>query len=859
MSDSITLEIEGRRVQVGREFLELTPDEQNATVDEIAQSLGPKESGFERGMSQLNTGIAESAGGLVDFINPFDKPHALNPFPEGTGSAQTGLRNVMEVGGVKTTDEAPDGAFEGFMRGTGQAAGALPVVGGASQVLSRAPGLVGNIADDAGQAFSTGRGVLAELMAGGGAGTGSEMAEQAGAPEWVQQAAGLAGGMAAAAPAMGAYAPTVQLGKRGYGAAKKALMPYTKTGAKEVAKERMQTLAGGEDRARELGQRVSEGPNEFGLTPAQQTGDEMMLSLEQAAGMTDPNLGARLKARAADTNQMLQRSVTDLGGEVEDAQRFLWSLRQDVKNRMDAHLAWAQADARVKRKPARRDETQNSQIVAEEIRTAETNAKAEEKQLWDAVPSDTRVNYAGAKAVAQELIESTPWAQEGDIPGVLRRFSEIEGFQTVAEMHGLYSELRRVARSAMAGNDQNRNKARIANEVAEQILADMGARDASTEAGRAINRAREFSAQMHETFDRGTIGRLLKRTLDGDEQIDPQETLARSVGQSGVKGRVAQDQIATATQGAPRGREATADYITGEFDKAAFGADGTYKDKAAQEFLRSRKELLDRFPDLRKQFGETIRAQQKGGRVAERIEQRKKALDDPKNPVVSFIGQTPRKAVDAIFAAQVPARAAREIVKQAKKDASGKALAGVKAAFSDKLIADSLRQMGDTKTVVGQKMADSLDDRETAAALAQVFSPDELRRLKVIRDTALKMDAARKTQPDIGAVSGAKPNQMVEFAVRIAAANHGVGFGQGAASLQTAQMASGAAKKFLGKLTNNKAEQMLIDAIEDPELFRALLIEPQRIQTKPEYRQKIAPYITGAITGVNSETQEEAE
>lgn len=858
MSDSITLEIEGRRVQVGREFLDLPPDQQNATVDEIAQSLGPKESGFQRGMSQLNTGIAESAGGLVDFINPFDKPHALNPLSEGTGSAQTGLRNVMEAGGVKTTDEAPGGAFEGFMRGTGNAAGSLPFAGLGAKAASRVPGLIGNIADDAAQAFSSGRGVLAEMMAGGGAGMGSEMAEQAGAPEWVQQTAGLAGGMAAAAPAMGAYAPTVQVAKRGYGAAKKALMPYTKTGAKEVAKERLQTLAGGEERARELGQRISEGPNEFGLTPAQQTGDEMMLSLEQAAGMTDPNLGARLKARAADTNQLLQRSVAELGGEVEDAQRFLGSLRQDVKNRMDAHLGRAQQRAEATRIQASRPESENSQILADELRSAQAAAKAEEAALWSAVPGEFTIEPRSALKQARSFIDDTYWPQREDIPPLLSEFASRNEPQTIGELQSLYSKMRQVARTAMA-NDQNRNKARMANAVADAILEDMDAVDATGDVGRTLARAREFSRAYHEKFSQGTVGKLLNRGTQGDNKVNPQETLSRSIGQTGVKSKVAQEDIDAATNGAPRGQEATIDYITGVFDKAAFGADGSFRERQALEFLRSRRELLDKFPDLRRQFGETIRAQQTGERVAERIHQRRKQLDDPKNPVVSFIGQTPRKAVDAIFAAQVPARAAREIVMQAKKDASGKALAGVKAAFSDKLIADSLRQIGDTKTVVGQKMADTLDDRETAAALAQVFSPDELRRLKVIRDTALKMDAARKTQPDIGAVSGAKPNQMVEFAVRIAAANHGVGFGQGAASLQTAQMASGAAKRILNKLTNNKAEQMLIDAIEDPELFRALLIEPQRIQTKPEYRQKIAPYITGAITGVSQETQEEAE
>lgn len=853
MTDQITLEVEGHRVEVDRSFLNLSPEQQNATVEEIASSLGPKQSAFDTGMAQLNTGIAETLGGAVDLVNPFDEPHALNPFREGTGSATEGLRSGMEAIGVRTTDEAPEGLYEAMMRGSGQAAGALPLIAGGAGALSKANGIVGNIADDVYMAVTSPGGMAAEMVAGAGSGAGEQVAKEAGAPEWVQQVASIGGGMATAVPMLGAYAPSAYLARKGYGAAKTALMPYTKTGAKEVAKERMQSLAGGEDRARELGQMVSEQPNEFGMTPAQQTGDPMMLAMEQAASATDQNLRARLQARAAETNAILQRSVEDLGGNVGDAQRFLGSLRQDVKNKMEAYKVWAEASAFAKRKGARRSESENSQIVADEIRSAEQRALAGERQLWAAVPRDEPVDFSGSRSVAETLIESTYWPQESDIPSVLKEFAGINEPQTVGSMHSLYSELRRVARSAMAGNDQNKNRARIANEVAEAVLKDLGAVDASTEAGRAINRAREFSAQMHETFDRGTIGRLLKRTLDGDEQINPQETLSRSIGQSGVKGKVAQEQIDTATQGSPRARQSSEDYVAGVFDRTAFGPDGEFNRKAALSFMRDRKELLDKFPHLRVRMAETIRAQDEAKRVADRMATRQAAVDDPRNPVVSFIGQPARKAVNAVFEATNPKVAARQLARQARKDKSGKALAGVKAAFSDKLIADSLRQIAGDKTLIGQKMADVLDDRQMASALTEVFSPEEMRRLKVIRDAALNMDAARRGQPDIGSVSAASPNRMIEFAVRIAAANHGAQMGQGAAGLQTAQMASGAAKKILGRLTNDKAEQMIIDAIEDPVLFRALLIEAQRIQLEKRYRQKITPYLTGTLTAAGAD------
>ena len=811
---------------------------------------GQSDTGF---MGQVNQGIAETAGGLVDFINPFDKPHALNPFPQGTGSAQTGLENVMDATGIDRAKSEPEGFLDGLGRGVGNAAGAILPAGKAAQALKGAGGMVGNVADDAYQALASWLGVTSEVSAGALARAASEKAEQEGAPEWVQDAIGMVAGVGGASvPFMATRTPSAIGARQAYKAGKRALAPYTTTGAREVARSRVQGLAGGEDRARELAGRIDPA-DEFGLTPAQQTGDPNMIALEQAGARTDPNLGARLRDRSGEANTNLQNATTNLGGNIEDAQAFLGKLRRDVANRMNAYVAWTRADAFANRPKVQASEAENSQLVASRVRDAEQGALGEEAQLWAAVPKTVTIDASGSQSVARQFADDVPWAQANDVPNVVRQYLDTPGQQSVEELHGLYSELRRVARSAMAGSDQNKNRARIANAVADAVLKDLGATDATSDVGRAINRAREFSAQLHETFDRGTIGRLLKRTLDGDEQINPQETLARSVGQRGIKGKFADEEIAQATKGAKDVRAATSDYLTERFNRAAFSAEGAFKPGPASEFMRDNKALLVRYPKLRETLNNAIDVQKAAQRIEGRIADRKAQLEGVGSTGGAFVNATPSKAVDAILQAKVPASEARNIVRQARKDKTGAALDGVKAAFADRLVSDSLRQIGSAKQMVGQTFADRMDSPEMVVALRQVFSSGELARLKRIRDAALKLDAARKQAPDIGSVSQAQPNRLIEFAVRIAAANHGAQLGKGAAGLQTAQMASGSARKMLNRLMNDKAEQLLLDAIEDPKLFQALLMEPRTIEARKPIRNRIAPYLTGTAAGVGGE------
>ncbi|SLN23246.1 hypothetical protein ROJ8625_00929 [Roseivivax jejudonensis] len=844
-----TLNIEGRRVQVDDSFKSLSPEEQERTVEEIAQSLRIKAgSAANRGfMPNVNQGIAESVGGLVDFINPFDRPHGLNPFSGGTGSAQTAIERGMDAIGTNRAQGAPQTLVESFGRGTGQAAGAAIPAGATVRVMSGAGGLIGNIADDAAATLNTPGGLLTEMVAGGSAQTAESAAEAAGAPEWVSQSAAIAGGMGAAAVPYAARMTPSAIGARQLGrAVRSAAIPYTESGAREVARTRVQELAGGPARGEELAREIANG-SEIGLTPAQITQDPNLLALEQTAARQSPELRERLNARMDGTTEAAAGNLRDMGGDVTEAQAFFATRRQQARDRIDGFVRRATNDA--VRPVAQRSEAENSARVSEQIRTAEQRADAEEAQLWDAVPRGVQVSTGNARRVANELIQATPRAQQNDIPRVVRDLlgeGSNSGFaenETVGEMHGLYSELRRVARSAMAGNDQNRNMARIANNVADAILDDLGARGGGGEVGRAINEARAYSAAKHEIFDRGTVGRLLKRTLDGDEQINPDLTLERSVGRGGTSGRLGMEEITRAAD-TDATQEGIEDYLRSRFDRAAFKSDGAFSETGARNFMRDNRETLDRVPYLRDTLDEAVRTQSRAASAQARGNRARSDMDNPsRSSTAAFETAAPENAVDQVFKARRPSVEARGLAATARKDTSGQALDGLRGSLADYVIR---RSGGDELS--GRKMREFLRVPENRAALAQVFKPEELRRFDQVATELVKADTARKPTRDIGAVSNRSPNRLIEYVARVVAARQGAkAGGGGGGSIQTAQMASGRVKQLLGNLQNDKAEQLLIDAIEDPELFRLLLTDPGQIKLKAQQVNRLVPYFTGGL------------
>ena len=291
---------------------------------------------------------------------------------------------------------------------------------------------------------------------------------------------------------------------------------------------------------------------------------------------------------------------------------------------------------------------------------------------------------------------------------------------------------------------------------------------------------------------------------------------------------------------APAAGQDVQEYLQGRFADALFDASGKYTPAKARIWMRNNAETLRQHPELRKRLFQALGTQDKATAFKVRTETRAELADQ--SSIAGFNRGQTENAITAIFGADDPVRAAQSIRNSAAKDGSGKALAGVKAGAVDYLIRGA--QTGGN--IDGTKLLAQTTDSRTKAALRRIFSAGELRRVNRIADAFVKMNA--QAAPD-GHIIDSPANQLLEYVVRIVAAREGGAMGGGTmgGSLQTANIVVERARRFLANMTNAKARQLLIDAVEDPKLMRELLTA---IPANPSRRTRnlLAPYLAGSAS-----------
>src|SRR5689334_13603301 len=135
-----TLQINGQNVEVGGEFLKLSPEEQQATVDEIAGNVQPPtdpRQSFGAGFGDVIPGMGYAAGALnyalqggapgsfdqgrQDFNNRLDQAQAAHPLAGMAGNALgLGVQTAIPVG---TIPRAAEYALRGVQYGAVPAEG----------------------------------------------------------------------------------------------------------------------------------------------------------------------------------------------------------------------------------------------------------------------------------------------------------------------------------------------------------------------------------------------------------------------------------------------------------------------------------------------------------------------------------------------------------------------------------------------------------------------------------------------------------------------------------------------------------------------------------------------------------------
>ncbi len=817
-----TLEINGKRVQVDDSFKSLSPEQQQATVDEIARSMGIGQAEeADRGSlgERLSGQFTRGAAGVIDAVNTINPVPMINrKINENFG---TNLVETADAGralrglGVPVAENDPETIPEALANGAGNAAAAFgPVVGGLARLRS-AGGAIGAAADDALRALTTARGGAAELAAGAVSEGAAEAVEQAGGGETAQNVARLAAPLSIPAiTSTSRYTPT-GIAIRGGKAVMSAVAPQSRTGAMEVAGRRMQELAGGEDRAMELGERISIN-DEFGRTPAQQTGDANMLGLEQSVSAENPAVGDRIAEATETSAKALQDAVSAMGGEVGEARAFFRDQIDDAVLGANKDLADAG--------PSNTAASSSSNVV-DRLNESFDQAKNVERQMWSRVPLEVTVAPAQARNVAQTLQIELGRAGASDMPDLAQRLLLDEsgyGAEVSAqELHNLYSKMREISRNARAGTQTQDKLARSADMIAEAILKDMDAVEAPTTAlGQALTEARTYSREMHETFDTGAVGRVLKRTPAGDEAITPETALRRTVGLGGEAAGASATSIRNA---APDASADVEDYLRSRFSEKVMSAAGEFTPKAARTWLRDNRDVLNQSPKLKADLMRSLQSREDAQMFAMRAD-----LND-------FNSGQAGDAIKSIIGADDPIKAARSIATEARKDPTGKALAGVKGSFADYLMDP-------------QRLPAAMQDPKVSAAMTRVFDGGEMRRLREISTAMKRMNAPSR---NVGETINTPANRMIEVFTRVQAAKAGTAIsagGNAGVGLQAANLASTTANRMLQGVTNATARKILEDAVTDPALFRELLMSPERFSSLPPGKSRLAPYLTGGAS-----------
>lgn len=810
-------------------------------------------------MGQLNRGIAEGVGGLVDFINPFDKQ---------MGSAKTGLTNLMEAGGVNVSDEAPEGFLENVAYGTGAGASALVPVGAGAKALQGASGLVGQVAQKVAPQLMTKGGVAAELGAAAGSSAASGAAREAGYSPTVQQIAGLAGGFASPLTGLAARgAGKVALKTPVTGAiakgVTKAVAPFTETGARQVAIDRMQGLAGGQARASELARRSEASENILGLSPAQRTGDEGLISLERATMKSDPKVSDRITGQMFESDEMVRRAIKS-SGDVRDTQAFVAQRQSEFGQKIDEYIGAAEASARKKIPASGADPMESSNIVAGELRRAQKLAKEQQKMLWNKIPKAAEVDMSETRDIAKSMIDDLNVYNMKDVPSEVTSFlksANTSTVQKVGEMNTLSSKLRETARNAMSGESVNANKARIANEVAESINRNFDKISPDNEINALIVDARAFTREMNKKFSEGTVGRLLKRGTRGDDKIDPELTLQKTMGQGGDVAAIAERDISTALAGgagADTARNATAEYLRNQFKRKVFSGD-KYSETSAVNFVNDNKALLDKFPEIRAEVQASIKSQ--SDLVSQSARAKAISSEVSSGAPAKFAASSADKSLDAVFNSDSPTKAMSSLVATAKKDKTGKAFAGLKSAVGDKLLFNVTRSLEKTRgggiegapqvETGGISLSRSLSDEGFMKIISQVYSKPELSRLKIMAKELENVDRARLSSDTGFGLDAIKPNAMISTLARVIGAKAGAKIAQRTfkGDIQTPAIFSARLQSIVGRLTNDKATALMKRAVEDNELFKDLLRGVRSAKDLNRMEKTLAPYLAGTITG----------
>ena len=622
---------------------------------------------------------------------------------------------------------------------------------------------------------------------------------------------------------------------------------------------RYHITAGAENRAASRVKRAAREPDEAvaqigkehaveGMTPAQASGDEGLMELENSVLDMTSQLKGRHTKQIDGVTQLIRNAAKEVPGgqaSIGVTRDQMTARRQYLEELMEARVQLAQqrANERIAELGPTVTRERASEIGGEELEGAIAAWRKQERQFWN-FPKSVKVDATPAKGRFRSLWARTPKAQRGDFPEKAMEFLGgkkpiIRDVESVKELQGLRSEMLAEARRARSGDSPNYNRARIAEKIADDLLEVMGATKAPTsEVGQRLRTAMDFSKSLNDRFTRGAVGKLTGSEKGGGPRTEPGLTLEAKGGFKGPAGRAQYDALMRATEAAtnvssrqPAMQAAVSDYLKDAFQRTAMKA-GQIDQAAAQRFLRDYGEVLGRVPELDQAFKEAITA----GRIAgDLLKRQTNLVTNLAKPSVSkaavFLGKEPGGEIGRVLGSAEPGAVAKEVFKQVRKDPTGEAATGLRSALVEHLLDKAWVPASKSAPghYSGRVMLDMIGDTKMAAVMKEWLSGAQRARLKAIAGDARKVEMSINAGRSAEGIMGDKPGKAIAGASAVAGAAVGrwVSVILGGGTVQIPGKFSSMFQDIVKSGVVDPAKRIVVDAVvESPALFKSLLTRP---------------------------------
>lgn len=620
----------------------------------------------------------------------------------------------------------------------------------------------------------------------------------------------------------------------------------------------------------------------LGMSPAAAAGNPELMALERSVIAAYRELGPKFKEQAEQVTRALAREITEVAGAppsgLNTAAEVLTERHRYLIGLMEERITVSMAKAKERIDALGEGVTLSvaNKTVRDEIEKSFRAVQLQERQIWRGIDMKAKTETTRTQATMEDILRSLEaperisdfisprlqiWLGRRDKVGAVRKFlvGKLTKKPTIGNLDAVRKLIGQNIRAELGGIAPNNRKVQFLTRLDEALLD-----DAAIGAGDTLSAAVTFSRDVSARFRKGTVGEIRGiRNAAGTVMIDPSLTVDQTISRFGGPGRLSAEQILEAVKNAPDTTRVMIQRVLREAFATRFARlqpDGTLgvSEKSAEAFLRENRELFNLFPKLREEFKDIPAIQATLKREVERKaylmtndQARKRAKAG------MLLGEAQAGNIANILRSPNPGALAAQMVRQLRKsDRSGEALAGLGAEYIHGMMARSSSGLPGAKRLNGKALAGLIEQEE--GVLRQIFqhNPGALNRLKRVVGQLRNQEAAVSERAITGGLEGALGTDALASIVgRVLGARVGaqVGGASGGGSIQTASIFSKLFGRWVSKLGLNKVQELLVEAVQDPELMRTLLIRPTSKVGEAKILRGLKTWATGAGVRFDSE------